>query len=377
MTINKASGTVTQVTSTSWPGTGAVNVTSGILNLAGFNLTVAGTLNVAAAGRIICAGGAILAGSSNIEGELSCGSSLGITWTGLAGDGMWNTPGNWTNNTVPGNSDIAFFNGICSGPACDVSVQATRTVRGVMIHALYAGTITQPAATNLTIGTGGWTQSGGTYLGSDGSITSTGSFSLSGGTFRATSGLWTQSANISFTGGTFLHNSGTVRIAVTASFLATNVLLHNFSIEGNNRTLTISGSVDVAGTLTLADTATDSGPVNGGTINVTGNIVLQSFGKYGTTLIRLVGATDQSLTSLVAMGRIPNLEIASEGGTVTLTGSILPRGNFTYTSGVVDASISHIQFLRDQTITQSQCLRHTADGDLTTPEHDHLGWLNI
>lgn len=351
MTINKASGTVTQVTSTSWPGTGAVNVTSGILNLAGFNLTVAGTLNVAAAGRIICAGGAILAGSSNIEGELSCGSSLGITWTGLAGDGMWNTPGNWTNNTVPGNSDIAFFNGICSGPACDVSVQATRTVRGVMIHALYAGTITQPAATNLTIGTGGWTQSGGTYLGSDGSITSTGSFSLSGGKFRATSGLWTQSANISFAGGTFLHNSGTVRIAVTASFLATNVLLHNFSIEGNNRTLTISGSVDVAGTLTLADTATDSGPVNGGTINVTGNIVLQSFGKYGTTLIRLVGNTDQSLASLVAMGRIPNLEIASEGGTVTLTGSILPRGNFTYISGDVDASSSHIQFQRDQTIT--------------------------
>src|SRR4051812_60906 len=38
------------------------------------------------------------------------------TWTGLAGDGLWITPGNWSGNAPPGavttnNNDVATFNG--------------------------------------------------------------------------------------------------------------------------------------------------------------------------------------------------------------------------------------------------------------------------
>lgn len=108
-----------------------------------------------------------------------------FTWTGLAGNSNWNTAGNWSNNAVPGPGDVAKFYGeACSGAQCNATLNATVNVYGIEVNGTYTGTITQGSGIAVTIGTSGWSQSNGSFVGSNGTITFNGPFTLAGGKHR-------------------------------------------------------------------------------------------------------------------------------------------------------------------------------------------------
>jgi hypothetical protein len=351
ITIDKSAGTLSLATAASFnTATQDLSVTTGTMNLAGFNLTVNDVLTVGTNGKLICNGGTVTAGSYVINGEVSCGAVIGITWTGLAGDNQWTTAGNWTNNTIPGASDIAVFNGTCVGANCDVTINAAVSVKGINILSSYTGTITQGVGNAVTVGTSGWSQTGGTFTGSSAAATMNGAFSLSGGAYTATSGTTTVNGAVSYTvagAPTFNHNSGT--LVFTSTALVTNtvtpggVTYNNVTFAGSQLTTNLVGTMTVNGTLTLADVSSASGNINTGTIEAGGDIVASSYGKFGTALIKVSGSGNQTITGVSTAG-LPNVEVASTGGVVTYSGTLYFTKNYTYTLGVVDAGTSTLYF---------------------------------
>jgi hypothetical protein len=349
--IDKASGTATMTTAASFnTASQTVSVSAGILDMAGFNLTVNSTMTVAAGAKLLCNGGVLSAGSYNMLGEVSCGPSAGISWTGAAGDNLWNTAGNWTSNTIPGASDVAVFNGSCVGANCNAQINLNISVLGIDAKSTYTGTLTQNPTRTMMIGASGWTHAGGTFAGGDSAITLNGNFALSGGTFTATSGTLTQSLNgtwsYAVTGSpTFNHNSGTIvfnsTTTATRNFTAGTASYYNFTFAGNSMTTVTTDTLTVLGTLTLGGL----GYLNGGTIEAKGNVTASSLGQRGSTLVKISGTTNQTVNGTATTNYFPNLEIASTGGTVTLAGTIMFWGsNFTYTSGTLDAGTSTIKF---------------------------------
>ncbi|MBK7892525.1 MAG: DUF2341 domain-containing protein [Bdellovibrionales bacterium] len=347
LTANKASGTIAQTAATALSTAGqSLTVSSGVYNMAGFSLAVNSVLTVSSGAKLLCNGGTLTYGSASIAGEVSCGPSAGITWTGLAGDGLWSTAGNWTNNTIPGASDIAYFNGSCTN--CNATVNSAISVKGIVMASSYTGTITQ--SNTMTLGASGWSVAGGAFVGGSSAITITGSFVQSGGTFTSTSatittitGAWTVS------GGTFNHGSGTVKINNGSSnyhqaLTPGTANYNNVYIDGWGSTHALTGTWNVTGTLTVGEGY--GGNLNGGTILATGNVNFVNKGYNGTTLIKLVGSTSQTVTS-VSTAFSPAFEIDSTGGTVTFSGYVNMSNSYKYTAGTVDTGTSTIAFRRD------------------------------
>jgi hypothetical protein len=355
LTVNKST-TATAVTLLGAVGLGAsqsLTITQGTVNMAGFNLSVGGTLTIASAGKLLCNGGTPTYGTIAVNGEISCGPSVGITWTGAAGDNLWSTAGNWSNSDIPGASDIARFTSICSGANCNSNMPATVSIKGMIMQSGYTGTVTA-GATSLAIGTSGWTQAAGTFSGASAAMNlNTGAFSLTGGTFTSTSATMAlANANWSITGSpTFNHNSGTVSFTTnyssSMSMTVGTVAYNNVTFNSARTTYNITGSMTVNGTLTMNDTSdTSGGIINTGTILAYGNIVFTNYGcgGSGTGILRVAGSTNQTVTG-VASARIPKFEIASTGGTVTLAGTLqFYSSSYTYTSGTVDATASTLLF---------------------------------
>jgi hypothetical protein len=65
--------------------------------------------------------------------------------------------------------------------------------------------------------------------------------------------------------------------------------------------------------------------------------------KNPTTIIQVGGAASQTIAG-VAGAYIPNLQIASTGGTVTMSGTVDVVGNYTFTSGNLNTTGSTLQF---------------------------------
>lgn len=343
VTINKTASTLTLSSTYNATSAGQTfTLQSGIVDLAGLNLNVNGLLTIASGAKMLCNGGIVTAGSTSISGELSCGTSLGITWIGTTGDGLWSTAGNWTNNTIPGASDNAYFNGSCTN--CNATVNGAISVKGIVMASSYTGTLTQGAGNALTVGASGWSQTAGTFTGSNAAIAMNGSFALSGGTFTSTSGTMTTQRNFVLSGSpTFNHNSGTVVLtgpgAAVNSFTPGAAPFWNVTFGGFGVTFNLTGTLSVNGLLTLADTFGGSGNLNGGTIVATGNVTFTNNGKMGTVLLLVAGSSNQTITGS-ATAWIPQFEIASTGGTVSFVGTLQMYKAYTYTAGTVNAGSS-------------------------------------
>src|SRR4051812_35432032 len=89
--------------------------------------------------RALLAGAAALAATSWSHAPHDQVQAASATWTGSAGDGLWQTPTNWDNG-VPGaigtttNADVATFSG---SPAVDnvtVTLDANRNVAGITLN---------------------------------------------------------------------------------------------------------------------------------------------------------------------------------------------------------------------------------------------------
>jgi fibronectin-binding autotransporter adhesin len=348
-TVSKASGTLALATAVTLTGSGQdVTITTGTLNLAGFNLTVTDVLTIDTNGTLLCNGGTVTYASAVVLGNVSCGTSLGITWTGTSGDHLFSTAGNWSNNNIPGSGDVAIFTTSCTGANCDAQTTANTSLRGILMTSGYTGTLTQTTGHTLTIGTAGYLQAGGTYLGNASAFTITSAnFLLSGGTFTSTSNVLTVSGgNFTISGApTFNHNSGTLLMTkgTTGSYslIPGSVQYYNVSITGYAVSYDLGGgTMTVNGTLSLGDTYSGSGQVNNGTFAAKGDVTFSNFGKHGSALLQLAGNADQTLTS-VAGALIPNVEINSTGGTVFLSGTLMIyNANYTQTAGTVSAGTS-------------------------------------
>ena len=89
-----------------------------------------------------------------------------VIWTGAVSN-SWHNNSNWQAGQVPTGADIAVFKGTSN---VNSVVSSNVSVGGVRIESTYYGVVSQSGG-GLTVGSFGYFQSGGTFLG--GSVTST------------------------------------------------------------------------------------------------------------------------------------------------------------------------------------------------------------
>ena len=104
------------------------------------------------------------------------------------------------------------------------------------------------------------------------------------------------------------------------------VTLDNLEIDmGSSQNLTLAGDVNLTGDLAI----TQVYAINGGTINVAGNVISNDSGVSdgSTGTIRLTGSGDQILSGGGVEGDIPSLVIAKDGGTITISEALTVDGD--------------------------------------------------
>ena len=314
-----------------------LTITNGTLDLNTKTLTIGSTLTIASGGKLICNGGTVSASSYVVNGEVSCGAAIGITWTGATGDHLWATAGNWTNNNVPGASDIALFNGKCAAANCDVNIPSGLSVKGFRIESSYTGTITQPSGISFTVGTGGWIQNGGTFAGGNSAITFTQYMKLTGGTFTATSGTLTLGLSnscstvrsLDYTAGTFNHNNGRFKViqgrSGGGSCHATSELnyIASFTVYDLefNVPATSGGWYSYlnyinASKITVARNYYNYGHMVNLSVDVSGDLYLNKNNGTGSGIINLVGTGSQNFNYTNASTASEIIKINKTAGTV-------------------------------------------------------------
>jgi hypothetical protein len=249
------------------------------------------------------------------------------------------------------------------------SSDLTGTVDVTNLRFLYAGYTTTLSGTN-TINVSGnlevqvqwWTVSTtslirmvGTGTVTGGTTSSIGSFEIAtAGTITfAPTGNFNFAGNFTYTAGTIVSTGSTIRATGSIQTFNTGAMpLHHFTIDSsdNNCTFTVVGSMNILGDLTIT-AGSYSSRLDGGTLNVSGNINILSTSFYrGNALVRMVGTG--TITGSGTGSALPGLEIATSG-TVTFapTGSIDVNNRFTYTSGTVITTNSHVRLRGDSPIT--------------------------
>jgi hypothetical protein len=289
-------------------------------------------------------------------------------WTGLAADDNWSSTGNWSTNSVPSNSEIAYFDSSCTN--CNVNIDVNIDVEGLHVLSGYSGTITQSSGVTVTIGSSGLSMASGNFLGSDSLIDINGPMYLSGtSNFQSTTAdlqLGLVSSN-SFTlwyvenVSNFSHNNGKLTLfadspwacgTLNVDIVIPSVLEIN-DLDLNGKSTGCGGgqiNLNVTGSSTLRVLGTTNywrGRYGGvwefhGDINVMeGEGALYSSGGTGT--FRLAGSSNQTVNSTNS-GTFPDIEIASTGGVVSFTGRMYMLHDIRYVSGAVDMTSMTWQF---------------------------------
>lgn len=308
------------------------------------------------------------------------------TWDGGGATNTFSEAANWSGDVAPTSGDDLIFNTTSQKNA---TIDQTVSARIFRISG-YNGTITQAGAVNVSVVTFELTT--GTYVGSDGSFTITpstgssavsgggtfvggtglftfnngdasavfnvaGSFSLggdaiirnlrisSGGTFNASSGTLNVRGNLAAfdfqSGGTFNHNNGTVK---TAGQINGGATLQFFNLQIADNT-SVNGAPSVNGTLTLETGKS----LNGGSLNINGDVIFQPVTSISTTQLIFGGTTPRTATLVAALNATqfnlpivinnPNLILTTNGATggtidfrqkVTVQNGKLQQGAETY-----------------------------------------------
>ncbi|MFN8712536.1 MAG: hypothetical protein ACK5Z2_06760, partial [Bacteroidota bacterium] len=293
------------------------------------------------------------------------GFALKRYWRATAASN-WNNTANWsataagaTGQTVPTTNDTAYFT--VSGANGNCTLNAVITVRRMEI-AGYTGTIIHQANALTTGATGstandGWVQSSGVFQGGSGSIIMRGNVLISGGDFRSTSATLQLERGISLTGtAIFRHNNGLVQCvygsvntgSVTWSSTGSPRSFYTLEFNSNNtKTWTIATNNVLPVVNELKTDGTWLKVVNGGFIDLSGNVNLQGVGAFkGTTVLRMIGTGNQSITGTVDNG-VPHLlplVINKATGTVNFIGPVATASSITRTAGAVNFGTSRFIF---------------------------------
>lgn len=271
------------------------------------------------------------------------------TWEGdNPGNSNWSTASNWAGNAVPGSGDIALFDGTAAG---NCVINSNVSIAGMTITSTFPGSITQASGSTLTVGSTGVSIAGGAFVGGNTTITINGPFSQSGGVFTSTSGNMNILRDFTISGGTFNHNNGTVtHTSYDKSMKIGTAVLKNLVIDTGGNSLTTTGTVTIAGDLTINSV----NYMNGGTMAVAGNVLTNdtNLTGYPGTVILFNGTGNQSMTAGTTGAMLPTVEINKPSGTLTLVGSNNIFNNWTHTAGAVDCGTGTLTFLGfDKTIT--------------------------
>ncbi len=286
------------------------------------------------------------------------------TWTGATSNTWDNsTASNWCGTVttpglsgacagagaVPGASDTAIIDDTCSSANCSPTTNYNVSVSALNI----AGSqLNQGTGFTLTVGSGGYAQSAGTFMGSNADITMNGTLTTTGGTFRSTSSkliakthvtLGTTQANFNANGGTFQISGG-----LTQNIDTGNVNLNHLEIVKTNWQINFTGTVmNVLGDVILTTMTSGVGFGGSAIINLSGNLTATA-GCTGNSngagaTIKLVGSSNQTITGSSGC-HFPHVQVASTGGQVILVGTVQIGGNWTYTTGTMNVGTSLVQF---------------------------------
>ncbi|MFH1746454.1 MAG: Ig-like domain-containing protein, partial [Planctomycetota bacterium] len=248
-----------------------------------------------------------------------------VTWDGEAASDDATDAANWSNDSVPGENDILVFNDTSDSNAV-FDAGFANSVGGLLIDADYDGTITLASDLELD---GDFVQNGGAF------VTGAHKLDIAGDLLVTDGDLTIQnecevSGNITQTGGSINADEGTLILVGDSKTIDLNESssVGNLEVDmGSSQTLTLASDVDVTGDLTI----TMVNKINDGSFNVAGNVTSNhsSLSDSSTGTIKLTGNGDQVLSGGGVEGDIPTLEIAKDGGTITISDAITVDGDLT------------------------------------------------
>lgn len=279
ITVNKSGGTATLAANFPASNTGQdLTITSGTLDLAGFNLTVNDVFTLGASGTLQLQGGetvstidTVTAGSTviyNGTGSYTTALAAGNTYSNLTFNG---SGGVWEpSSAVTVGAALTISAGTFDIDGQNLTVSGTVSNSGTL---RLTGGETTVSLTNDTDsgtveydGTGTYAslKAGNSYyhltISGSGSFTANaandvnGTFTHTAGTFVAPSSTLTLAGDFSRSGGTFTHNSGTVTLDGSDQTLTGTTTFNNFTkTVSSARTLTFPASTTqtMVGTTTL------------------------------------------------------------------------------------------------------------------------------
>jgi autotransporter-associated beta strand protein len=269
-----------------------------------------------------------------------------------------------------------------------LALNGTNTFSGGTI--LSAGTLSAGANSVSALGSGGFTQNGGTFNGGSGALTITGAVSLTSGIFNSTSKTLSLSGNFSNSGATFNANNGTVVFNGTQGISGTNTfnnIIVNGGVtnngtsdvtsltgggtwtQGTNSTLNYSGvgasivASATGNTVNYTDDAPITIPTSTtyynlgiGTGTLTNNRNYTLNGTLRVNNVLTVGPTSGSYTAtLVDGGHTIVLYGAGTPFVINSKGAYSPTGNVTYegssATNVTQTTYNNLTFLGTGTYT--------------------------
>ena len=278
---------------------------------------------ILAAAMIAAAPGAVYAIAANATDN----------WTGTAGDGKFNTVGNWSTGAVPGSSDVAVF-----------GLGATSTYTVTLGSASYSSQMVVDN-NSLTIANGGYSytlsSTGAMGSGDESLIVGNGAGNTAANLTLGTS--YPPVSGVSATIGEVNGSVGTLTIGTAGNPYGNNALQLSGALAvgyGGNGTLTINaGSADVGGDLDIAALSGSIGKVD---------IELTSAGgcSFGPTPLKVGGnlyvggsaAGAGGTGTLLINGTNGQYGSASYGVQVTGTATIYSGASVTLKSGLLEAA---------------------------------------
>jgi hypothetical protein len=248
-------------------------------------------------------------------------------WVGTNANKNWNTITNWSTTSggasgasVPGTADDVYFTSSNLG---ELILDVNINVRKFTINSGYTNNISQNGKT-IVVGAGGMILNDGTFTGNTGTITINGIFTLAGTNFTSTVTNLQINGNYTKSSGLFLHNNGLVTFAGTLSMTGSTDF-YNVSFYANSSVTVIT--LDAASTFNVTHTFFHSGgslvSINGGTLNVQGDILQQNnYASGGGSGIINVNGTGNQLwtgrpnTGSSGYGYVCNVKVNKTGGTL-------------------------------------------------------------
>lgn len=262
-------------------------------------------------------------------------------WIGNGSNKNWNTTGNWSATSggsggasVPSVTDTAYFNSSGNGQLIlDINI----SIKMLMMESTYTDTIKQ---NGKTVTANAATCNGGTFLGTTNTVTINGNLTLAGAGFISTASILSISGNFTVSSGTFSHNNGTVKLTGTSTITG-NIDFYDLQLNpasASTYTFDASSAFNVTHSLSLSGASQIK--INGGTINVQGNITHS--GTYplvaATGTININGGYNQTLSgvSAVTAGGFCTIKISKSGGVLTVSNIINVYGTWERVNSAVD-----------------------------------------